>query len=151
MKLTPEVEACWPYISNSVDKLVGCLEGLNQDDLNWRPGQDANSLYVLATHVLASCEENIVEVLGGEPVGRVREEEFLAEGDSADHIKAHWARSKELLFETLGGISAADLDREYDHRTGTLTGREVLILAVRHAAEHLGHAELTRELLKSRR
>ena len=151
MKLHRELEACWPYISRSVDRLVGCLEGLDQDDLNWRPLQDANSLYVLATHILASCEENILEVLCGRPVGRSREEEFLAEGGSADPIMAHWARSKELLFEALGGISAAELDREYDHRLGRLTGREVVMLLVRHAAEHLGHAELTLDLLKSRR
>ena len=150
-KLDTEVEAVWPYISESIDKLVACLDGLDRDDLNWSPLQGANSLYVLATHVVASCRETILEVLCGTPVGRLREEEFLAEGDSPDSIKAHWAESKELLFEALRGTSAADLDREYDHpRLGRFTGREILLLVIRHAGEHLGHAELTLDLLKSR-
>jgi hypothetical protein len=29
---------------------------------------------------------------------------------------------------------------------GEVTGREVLMLMARHAAEHVGHAELTRDL-----
>ena len=42
----------------------------------------------------------------------------------------------------------ADLDRERVHpRRGLLTGREILIVVARHAAEHLAHAELTRDLL----
>ena len=100
---------------------------------------------------MASSRETILEVLCGTPVGRLREQEFLAEGDSADSIKAHWAGSKEFLFEALRGISAADLDRGYDHpRLGRLTGREILLLVIRHAGEHLGHAELTLDLLRSR-
>ena len=129
---------------------MGCLDEFNQDALNWRPAQDANSLYVLATHILASCEESILEVLGGRPVGRTRDEEFLATGVSAEPIQAQWARSKGLLLQVLGEVSTADLDREYDHRLGRLTGRQTLILVVGHSAEHLGHAELTRDLLKSR-
>ena len=35
-------------------------------------------------------------------------------------------------------------------RRGTITGRDVLIVVARHAAEHWGEAQLTRSLLKAR-
>jgi hypothetical protein len=34
-------------------------------------------------------------------------------------------------------------------RRGPLSGREILIVVARHAAEHLGQAELTRDLMKA--
>jgi hypothetical protein len=36
-------------------------------------------------------------------------------------------------------------------RHGEVSGLKVLVLLVRHAGEHCGHAELTRDLLRVRR
>ncbi len=47
-------------------------------------------------------------------------------------------------------LSALDLEREVTHpRRGALTGRDVLIVVARHAVEHLGQAELTRDLARA--
>ena len=47
-------------------------------------------------------------------------------------------------------MSAADFERAEIHpRRGVLTGREVLLIVARHATEHLGRAELTRDLAKA--
>jgi hypothetical protein len=43
------------------------------------------------------------------------------------------------------------LGATYRHpRRGAISGREILIVVARHAAEHLGQAELTRDLWKAR-
>ena len=34
------------------------------------------------------------------------------------------------------------------HWRGEISGREVLIVVARHTAEHLGHAELTRDMAR---
>jgi hypothetical protein len=53
--------------------------------------------------------------------------------------------------QALENAPEAWLDQHYTHpRRGDMTGREILIKTVRHAAEHLGHAELTRDLLRVR-
>ncbi|MDP9352215.1 MAG: DUF664 domain-containing protein [Chloroflexota bacterium] len=42
------------------------------------------------------------------------------------------------------------LEEEIEHpRRGRITGREVLLVVARHCAEHLGQAELTRDLLEA--
>jgi hypothetical protein len=66
----------WRYISGSIEQLLDCLDGLSSKDLNWCPIESANSLYVLATHVLGNVEENIIETLYGQKVNRNREDEF---------------------------------------------------------------------------
>lgn len=66
-----EIDLYWHKIRNSVDELVACLEGLDSDSPNWRPLDDANSLYVLATHTMGNIRYNFLNVLCGLPVTRV--------------------------------------------------------------------------------
>ncbi len=59
--MLPEPLLFWRYIASSLDRLVGCLDGLDAEALNWcPPAPGANSLYALATHTLGNAEENIL-------------------------------------------------------------------------------------------
>src|SRR3954454_10337579 len=92
----------WRFISSSLDRLVACLDGLSADDLNWRPpAPEANSLYALAVHTLGNAEENILETLAGQVVGRDREAEFTAQGASSEVVAARWRALRERLARAL--------------------------------------------------
>jgi hypothetical protein len=143
-----EIESLWDYIRRSVDRILLCLDGLEGDDLNWRPLESASSLYVLAVHIIANVEANILGVLCSQNIIRHREEEFRARGSSVEPIRQRWLDVQERISSCLGKLSSSDLDQEYEHaRRGKITGRDLLITIARHAAEHVGHAELTRDLL----
>ncbi len=146
-----EVASFWRFISSSLARLVTLLDGLDADELNWRPpAPEANSLYALATHTLGNVEENVLETLGGESVHRDREAEFRASSSSAASVQQRWQALRPEVERALAAFTLADLDRPYEHpRRGMLTGREVLIVVARHAAEHLGQAELTHDLLRA--
>jgi uncharacterized damage-inducible protein DinB len=149
---TPEIETFWKYISSSVEHLLGCLEGLSEEDINWRPLEHANSLYVLANHVMGNIAENMLEVLCGQPVHRQREAEFTAQGSSPEALDRQWMELKERVHNALSKFPPDDLEQSREHpRRGSMTGREVLIVVARHAAEHMGQAYLTRDLLLSLR
>ena len=143
----------WRYIASSLDRLIACLDGLTVEELNWRPtAPGANSLYVLAVHMLGTAEENLLGLLGGQPVRRERDVEFAARAaaDSVGTLNACWGELRQRLAATLTALVPAALDQTYAHpRRGTITGRDVLIVVARHAAEHLGQAELTRDLLRA--
>ncbi len=148
MALLPEVAMYWRFIVSSVDHVLLCLDGLSEEDLNWRPLENANSLYVLATHTLGNIEENILDVLCGQAVHRQREAEFAVRGDSSASLNHQWHELQERIASTLAHLPATELDQMHEHpRRGQLAGREVLLVVARHAAEHKGHAELTRDLL----
>jgi hypothetical protein len=60
-------------------------------------------------------------------------------------------RVRDRIAKSLGTLTRADLDAARQHpRRGTITGRDVLIVVARHAAEHWGEAQLTRSLMKAR-
>ena len=68
-----EIESFWRFIRSSVDRILSSgLEGLNEDDRNCRPLDNANSLYVLDSHTMANLEENMLVVLRGQKAFRDR-------------------------------------------------------------------------------
>ena len=150
----PEVEAVWTQLEGALDELVGLTRGLDAERLNWRPtagsgaGEATNSLYVLATHALGTAEEAMLFMLGSEPGDRDRAAEFTAAGQTAEAIEQRWVSLRERIPAALAGLGASALDASYEHvRRGTQRGQEVLHGTATHVALHLGHAQLTRDLL----
>lgn len=141
------------YICSSLQRIVACLDGLTEDELDWRPpAPGANSLYALAVHTLANAEENILGILCGQAVVRDREAEFASVATSADPLREHCSDLERRIRSALVQLPGEELDRKHAHpRRGALTGRDILIVTARHAAEHMGHAELTRDLLMAAR
>ena len=144
-----ELESFRHFIFNTIDAIVGALDGLDAGQLNWRPAAPAtNSLYAIATHVLGNTEENLLGTLCAQPHTRDYPSEFTATGTSADAVRARWKSLRDRLDLAFSELPAGELDRERMHpRRGILTGRDVLIVVARHAAEHWGEAQLTKSLL----
>lgn len=140
------------YIAGSLVRIVACLDGLSEAEVDWRPpAPEANSLRSLAIHSTANAEENVLGVACGLSCSRAREHEFSSD-DSPDFIRTRLRDVLDRMEQGLADLSAADLDGERDHpRRGKMSCREVLIVAARHAAEHMGQAELTRDLVLARR
>jgi hypothetical protein len=100
--------------------------------------------------VLGNAEENVLQTVCGQPVRRSRAAELGAHGVSWEPVRDRWHELRERMAVALAGLPPGDLDRERPHpRRGPLTGREVLIVVARHAAEHWGEAQLTRSLLRA--
>ena len=144
-----EVEFFWRYIVRSVDGIIACLDDLNEEDLNWRPLDNANSLYVLPNHIMSNMEETILEILCGQgPSKRTREADFKVTGSSVEPVRQKWQELQKRIAANLAGLPPDALDKEYQHpRRGKITGRDILIIVARHAAEHMGQAQLTRDML----
>ena len=151
MPISQEIDLYWQKICNTVDELVACLDGLDSDALNWKPLDDANSLYVLATHTMGNVRFNLLNVLCELPITRDRDAEFVASGASSAEIEARWNELKGRISDAIEELPSTELDRERDHANyGCIAGRELLVIVARHAAEHYGQAQLTRDLAKAR-
>ncbi len=144
-----ELEAGWGFVEQRIDALVALLDGRSAEELNWRPAApEVNSIYVLATHTIANARQGLLVVLCGGADDRDRDAEFRAAGDSTEPIEQRWHDLRDELRASLGALPPARLGESLTHpRQGEMTGRQVLLLVATHAAEHLGQAELTRDLL----
>lgn len=146
--VSAEVETFWTYINSSICRLVAIAEELPLPGLNWHPpAVGANSVGALVVHVCGNAEENLIGTLCGRGVTRDRASEFAGHPVFTSDLVTGWAALQARLIQELAALPSERLDESLHHpRRGTRCGRDVLIVVARHAAEHLGQAELTRDL-----
>jgi len=142
-------------LQQALDKLCERVEGLSSAQLNWKPpAPEANSIYVIATHTLGNAESWVLGIACGQPIERDRPAEFRAAGESARPIveKARElgtridAALRALPEGTLGETRQAPPYLWGAGEARTVTVREALMHVVHHAANHLGHIDVTRDL-----
>lgn len=140
-------------IIDAVQGVMDSLDGLSPEELDWRPATGSgNSLAILAAHVLGSAEEKILEFFGGQSIGRVRDREFLTGAAQASAVVERWTEVKASFPGVVAALPLEDWDTPRGQNDLTqLTGRALLLLVHRHASEHLGEAQLIRDLILARR
>lgn len=150
---SPEVGSFWRFTLRSIDGFMEIVDSLTVDELNWRPpSPDANSIYALTTHTLGNVRMHVFRVLLGQPIDRDRDGEFRSVADTSNVPIPGWPALKSEVEVALGALPPEAMDRTFEHPVyGPLSGREVLMVMMRHTAEHHGHVELTRDLIVAAR
>ena len=137
MSQREEIDLFWQYTVRAIDGIIACLDQAPAEEWNWKPVETANSLFVLATHVLGSTEWLVQEVLYGEPVGRTATPS-LPPPAWTPRPSAPNGRSPARLQQKLDQLPAGALDAECIHpRQGTMTGQRY---PAHHELPHPGRA-----------
>ena len=141
------------FLCRSIDRVVLCLNDLTDEEAHWRPpAPGANSLLALAWHSQANAEENVLGLLLSRNIGRGYAAEFEDEALTIASVHDRWHELGPVLRQGLEELPPRVLAQQLQHpRRGPLSGFEVLIVALRHATEHMGQAALTRDLVLARR
>src|SRR5690606_4982012 len=88
-----------------------------------------------------------LHVLCGGPAVNRSQEEFGESEETSSTLLVRWRDLQSRIETALARLPPSALDGQVQHpRRGPITGRQVLLVVARHAAEHLGQAELTRDL-----
>lgn len=150
--MTPFAQSILDYIDKVSEEALEQLEGVPDDDLNsWRPAlglRDINTFHALTTHLLAAGEYWILHAAGGQPTHRDRPAEFHAVGnlESLKQRFAAWRSDSEAFLATL---TDEDLGRMFvrgGDDPANLSVARCLVHAVAHAATHVGHLQIQRQI-----
>ena len=153
--MTDEIAAYFAELQRAFDKLCAAIEGLDAATLNWKPPvPEANSVYVIATHLLGNAEAWVLGIACGQPIKRDRAAEFAASGDDAaalaerarDLLQRIEAALAALPDEALGQLRPSPQQLWGAGSAEPVTTREALLHVVQHANTHLGHIDVTRDL-----
>lgn len=157
--MLPELQGVWEILNDLHADIKKQLQGLDAAGLNWVPEgeEEVNSLYGIVVHV-AAAEMSLAGRSLGErllpdlPELKTDESIFKSQATST-------GRAYELLDQAVG-ITKGVLERLTPELLGEqrVSPREGSIRSARywiyhtldHAATHLGHMELTRQLYLSR-
>jgi uncharacterized damage-inducible protein DinB len=128
------------------------ISGLTQEELDWSPGEDMNSLAILSAHIAGAERYWIGDHLMGEASGRVRDDEFSTSGLTVDALSKQLDTALKYSREAFDRLTADQLGeiRKSPQGDREFTVAWIIAHVLRHTALHLGHMEVTRQLVKSR-
>lgn len=150
----PLIESIEKTADGLLSRLLDAADGLSPAQLDARPLEETSSLFILATHAISATEWNFVEVLAGRSVDRTRQVEFGAKAADYENpaavLRERWRGAQAAIHEALGSLEEGEWERRRLHifQQREITGWDVVCSALAHTAEHVGQAELTRQLLE---
>lgn len=142
-----EIPMARAWLQHLRDSAVFKLEGLDEEQLRWRPAPTANSLGVIVVHLGYAERLWIRAVFAGEPMDmawRTRMFELPA-GWGYDEIVGFYRDETTRVDAVLDRASSFDLSSAGDLRPTTL--RWAVLHLIEETARHVGHLDITRELL----
>ena len=144
-----------PFFADCLDRLTAlhdeiekAMAGLSLEALDWSPGPEMNSMAVLVMHTAGAERYWIGDIVGQDPSGRVREQEFktsdMSEVVLREKLQAALAHSQEVI----AALSLDDLaqPRYSSRHDKDFTAGWALVHALEHTAVHTGHIQLMRQL-----
>jgi len=159
MDVNSDIETYSHYIRKQIAGIQDCLRDMTEEQINRAPDvADANSAFVIATHVLGNARAWVLGIACGRSVVRDRPAEFASRGSSADFDRAATALCAEIE-EALTGLDPSILDRRFKPAQELwgagepyeVTARMALADVLEHASIHLGHIQMTRDLVAGAR
>ena len=106
-----------------------------------KPGEFSNSIAAIIKHVAGNLSSRWRDFLtsDGEKPDRNRDAEFvIGEQDTRANLIAAWERGWSTLFDTLTGLSDADLQKAVRIRGEEHTALQALLRSLAHVAYHAG-------------
>lgn len=136
----------WDVLHGRLRKSVA---GLDREALDHVPVDGASSIAVIVTHTLAS-QGDWLHIASGRSIARDRDAEFRTRGRNADELLVTIDRAAEAVPD----LVRAAVDGGVDTLRRARDGRPVsaiwcLLHALQHTTEHVGQAELTRQLAEA--
>lgn len=155
--MQPELHYARIVFQNQRERFTRAVDGLSDEGLNWRPGHEMNAFGQLVRHVVAYQRVFFSFALGEPAVQSEAEIQAMHVHSFRDEPATH-AEVTTLITEEyarveaeLMRLDAMDLSDQITTLRGTGRERRRFIMqAMLHAQEHMGHAEITRQLWEQR-
>ena len=149
--------ARYVLLRDQLPLLRECVAEAPPEALNWRPGgADTNSIAVLATHTMHSTRSWMSVALGAPLPERDRESEFRVTVDATSDllalVDAFTADIDGLLDGAKGAVDWAAMRKTHPRNRApeSVPAGRAMLHAIEHAAAHVAHMQLTRQLWERR-
>ena len=151
-----ELEELQGAILRRLDLVVETIESIEPRRLNDMPEiEGTNSPYVLGAHVLGNARAWLIGIACEQDISRDRPGEFASSGESAARLRAQLTDLEGEMADALPRLT--DLDKRLMPRqelwgpnpVQEISVRQALLQVIEHASLHLGHLEITRDLLRN--
>jgi uncharacterized damage-inducible protein DinB len=126
-------------VEEYLPKIVRSLEGLDSNDIWWRPNRNSNSIGNLVLHLAGNVRQWVVAGIGGAPDLRRRQAEFDRDGGmEGDELLRHLEEALSDASEVLSGLAGGRLEEVRVIQGLQVTVFQALYHVVEHFSMHVG-------------
>ena len=116
-----------------------CLDLLTDDEIWWRPNDQANAVANLVVHLAWSNRYYLEEVIAMRDIGRDRDAEFSRRGGlTKTQVRETWESSCRVTEEVLSTIEPSQMMQSTDRTGKQTTYAQILLHVTHHNAAHMG-------------
>lgn len=115
------------------------IEQLSDDDVNWRPGEESNSIANLVIHMAGNLRQRFVAGIGGATDTRDRDWEFnTREHYTKDQILDTLNESFSTAARALAVVAPERLTERFWIQNRDVTLLDMIFVVATHLSEHVG-------------
>ncbi len=140
------------FADRTLDGWERVVTRLDDRTINAEPAPGANSTFVLVTHMAGATRFWTEHIVLGLPTNRDRDAEFVARGtvaEALDTIRSTRAGLDQLATALAEATHLSVTPETQTPLAGTWTVGAAMIHVYEELAQHLGHAELTADVVAS--
>ena len=138
-------------IDENTQKLVTCLDELEEAETWKRPNQHSNSVGNIILHLCGNIRQYVISSLGQMEDIRERDKEFSADGGySKSELLKKLSDTVEQAKNIIKNISETELLRKRQVQGFTLSGIGIIIHVTEHYSYHTGQIIFWTKLLKDK-
>jgi len=149
----PQVQPFVQMLDQLHQDLYAVVEPLTDREINWAHPHLSNTIGILLRHIAGSERSWIVQTVGGRPVRRNRDAEFVRETLSKAALVDDLRRAHQEARQVIEGLTAADLTRAvavtFRGTPQTFTAAWALMNSLQHTGYHLGQIQLFKKMAAS--
>jgi len=149
--MKPMIEVVQRMLDGQAERYGNVIEGLPEEALNWRPGnEETNSVAQLVRHVTAVQKMLLDRALGESPeYDHTRS--LRNDPATKEELRGLLTDAKTTKDEQLTRLDGMDMSELLPNQfRGPVLRAHYVIHTADHGQEHLGHAELTKQLWEQR-
>lgn len=151
--MDPQVEPFIQTIDQLHDDIYRAAGPLTDAEINWRHPHLSNTIGILMRHIAGSERYWIVEIVGGRPIQRRRQDEFGAERLEKSLLVERLRAAQAEVADLISGLTAARLletvEVTFRGQPRTFTRSWAIQHSIQHTAYHLGQIQLFRRMATS--
>jgi uncharacterized damage-inducible protein DinB len=130
-------------------QIAACLDALGEDQLWWRPDEQANAVANLVLHLAGSNHFYLDHAIGGAPLVRDRDAEFAARRTlSKEALRARWDASVGATQGVMAALNPSGLAESTDRTGKPTTIAQILLHVSHHNAAHMGQIVWITKMLR---
>ncbi|MHB8646520.1 MAG: DinB family protein [Thermomicrobiales bacterium] len=142
--MKPIVEVVQRMLNGQAERYGNVVDALPDDALNWQPGSaETNSVAQLIRHVTAVQQALLTRALGDSPQYD-HQRSLRNDPATREELRGLIADAKAAKDDSLARLDRMDMSEMLDN--GRALRAYLIIHTADHGQEHLGHAELTKQL-----